>query len=613
LVALLAATRWATWATRKAAAACRAVVALLMAVALVYGLGASQAEAHSVLLEAVPAPNATLSASPPEIRLTFNERMEKELYSIYVVNEQGTRMDMPAAQMSVDQRELIAHPPKLPDGVYTISYHIISADGHPVEQSYVVTVGRTAGLTATADFQHKHTETVYGFRMLHYLFLLTLIGWVAWRTCVPDANEEARRRYRKWLGYLRGLNLLFVLESLALQTIDAVGDITGANVASLWFHTPVGGAWLASVAVALAAYAVIGRSRALDAAWIIAAIAVQALSGHPLAAQPVWLAAIPDAIHLAAASLWAGGLGLLAVFVRRVPEAARTFLPRFSAAALYSMIALVATGAIMTLVYVPHLSDLLYTGWGRFLIAKLVLVALVVVAGSQLRRHLRHRGSVRAAAGEQGGRLAAPQRGLAFRAAAAAGDASREAAAQALAAAEGVNDRPASPRYAAARNASEFDEALGRWLQLDFALMVAIVAIVGIFTYLSPTPANVPLTWTIEGTGVTRSLSITPNSPGAVNQFAVYVTQDMAAADVKLVQLRLVSEDRPEVAPIEVELQRTETDARGLQAGRKLTAFTAEGRYLPFPGKWRAELTVRDANDDEQVWKRSMRIYAAGG
>jgi copper transport protein len=526
-----------------------------------YGPGARPAAAHSVLLQAVPAPNATLAASPPEIRLTFNERMEKELYSIYVVNEKGARVSMPAAQMSVDQRELVAHPPKLPDGVYTISYHIISADGHPVEQSYVVTVGRAAGLTEAVDFQHKHTETVYGFRMLHYLFLLTLIGWVGWRTYVPDADEEARRRHAKWLGYLRGLNLLFVLETLALQTIDAVGDITWANVASLWFHTQVGWAWLASVAVALAAYVAVGRSRALDAAWALAAIVVQTLSGHPLAAQPVWLAAIPDAIHLAAASLWAGGLGLLAVFARRAPAAARAFLPRFSAAALYSIIALVATGAVLTLVYVPSLPDLLYTGWGRFLIAKLVLVALVVYTGSRLRRHLRSEGGAPASAGKD----------------------------------------------------EAFAGPIGKWLQLDFAMMLAIVAIVGILTYLSPTPANVPLTWTIEGAGVTRSLSITPNAPGAVNQFAVYVTEDAAAADVKLVQLRLVSEDRPEVAPIEVALRRTEADARGLQPGRKLAAFTAEGRYLPFPGKWRIELTVRDANDSEQVWKRSMRIFPASG
>jgi hypothetical protein len=151
---------------------------------------------------------------------------------------------------------------------------------------------------------------------------------------------------------------------------------------------------------------------------------------------------------------------------------------------------------------------------------------------------------------------------------------------------------------------------LNRWLQFDLVLMGAIVAVVGIFTYLSPTPANAPLEWKVEEPGILRTVSITPNTPGAAaNQFAVYITQQNELPPVKLVQLKLVPVGREDVAPIEVPLQRRETASGDRAAKSSLAAFMAEGPYLPFPGKWKVELTVRDANDDERVWSRDMRVF----
>jgi copper transport protein len=516
--------------------------------AAVWGCLAEPAEAHSVLTEAVPAPNGTTAVSPERIRLTFNERLEKELYSISVYDEKGAKVDTPPAVMSQDQQQISVELPKLPDGLYTVSYRIISADGHPVAESYVLTVGKPTGRTEAAALGHKHLETVYGFRILHYLFFLLLLGWVWWKPYVPlQGDGDAASRYDRWLRYWRHLNALFVLETVALQTIDAVGDLTWSNISGLWFRTSAGWSWLALAAVSLSAYAVVGRNRALDAAWLAAALLAKSLSGHPLAESPVWSAAVPDALHLAAGALWAGGLGAAAVLHRRHPAAVRAFLPRFSRAALYSLITLAVTGTILTIRYVPKLSELVFTGWGRWLLVKLGLAALVVTTGARLRRLMKRQTDER---------------------------------------------------------------RLESWLQADAALMAAIVAVVGIFTYLSPTPQNVPLNWKTEEPGVVRTVSITPNAPGAApNQFAVYITQDSGKPAIKLAQLRLTPLSRPEVAPIEVPLQPEESDARGLRPGASLTAFLAEGPYLPFPGRWRVELTVRDANDDERVWTKDMRIF----
>ncbi|KIL39139.1 hypothetical protein SD70_22190 [Gordoniibacillus kamchatkensis] len=529
----------------------RALTVLLLTVVLAAALlcwPGREAAAHSVLTEAVPAPNSTVAAAPERIRLTFNERLEKELYSITVIDEKGAKVITPPAVMSQDQRQISVELPKLADGLYTVSYHIISADGHPVAESYVLTIGKPTGTTEAVELGHKHLETVYSFRMLHYFFFLMLLGWLWWKPYVPlQSDEDAAMRYGRWLRYWRHLNALFVLETIALQTIDAVGDITWSNISDLWFRTSAGWSWLALAAVSLAAYIITGRNRAMEAAWIAAALVAKALAGHPLAASPVWSAVVPDVLHLAAGTLWAGGLGIVAVLYRRHPEAVRAFLPRFSRAALYSVAVLAVTGSLLVFRYVPKLTDLVFTGWGLWLLAKLGLVALVVATGAKLRRMMRRR---------------------------------------------------------------EDDRRLHAWLQADIALMLAIVGVVGIFTYLSPTPQNAPLNWKTQEPGVARTVSITPNVPGAApNQFAVYITQDNAKPAVKLVQMKLKPLSHPEVAPIEVPLERVETDARKVRPGASLTAFLTEGPYLPFPGKWRVELTVRDANDDERVWTQDMRIF----
>ena len=50
---------------------------------------AGSARAHSLLLESAPAADALLAASPPEISLRFNNRIEKKLSTIRLLDERG--------------------------------------------------------------------------------------------------------------------------------------------------------------------------------------------------------------------------------------------------------------------------------------------------------------------------------------------------------------------------------------------------------------------------------------------------------------------------------------------------------------------------------------------
>jgi copper transport protein len=109
--------------------------------------------------------------------------------------------------------------------------------------------------------------------------------------------------------------------------------------------------------------------------------ATPGLSGHAISGDWASAAIFADTIHVLAMALWLGGLVVLAVvtLARGVPAEARDAVARFSRLALGCITALVVTGAFQTWRQVGSLDALRGTDYGRILVVKLVLVALVVV------------------------------------------------------------------------------------------------------------------------------------------------------------------------------------------------------------------------------------------
>src|SRR5262247_2162392 len=56
---------------------------------------ASSTLGHSLLIESVPAANATLAAPPGELLLRFNNRIEKKLSKVRVIGADGARLEVP--------------------------------------------------------------------------------------------------------------------------------------------------------------------------------------------------------------------------------------------------------------------------------------------------------------------------------------------------------------------------------------------------------------------------------------------------------------------------------------------------------------------------------------
>jgi putative copper export protein len=108
------------------------------------------------------------------------------------------------------------------------------------------------------------------------------------------------------------------------------------------------------------------------------------LSGHS-AVEPNsgWLSQLADWLHLAAASLWVGGLVALVLCVWPVaPALRRSSFLGFSRLATVLIALLLLAGTYLGILRLPAVSDLWETAYGRTLLVKLALVALALAWGA---------------------------------------------------------------------------------------------------------------------------------------------------------------------------------------------------------------------------------------
>ena len=99
------------------------------------------APAHSLLVRSEPGRSATVTRAPERVRLWFSERIEPAYAKLSVWSEAGKQVD--AGDAAVDSNDpilLSVSTPNLGPGRYTVSFRVLSVDGHVVESSFAFTV-----------------------------------------------------------------------------------------------------------------------------------------------------------------------------------------------------------------------------------------------------------------------------------------------------------------------------------------------------------------------------------------------------------------------------------------------------------------------------------------
>jgi copper resistance protein C len=99
------------------------------------------AAAHSLLLESSPAANTVLTAPPPGVTLRFNNRIEKGLSRLRLIDARGEGWDL-TVQADGPPDRVEASLPLLGPGLWRLEWHVLSTDGHVVSGALPFRVGR---------------------------------------------------------------------------------------------------------------------------------------------------------------------------------------------------------------------------------------------------------------------------------------------------------------------------------------------------------------------------------------------------------------------------------------------------------------------------------------
>ncbi|WP_442601632.1 copper resistance CopC/CopD family protein [Paenibacillus sp. KN14-4R] len=535
----------------------KCAVLLLMLTCL--GMAIPQSvSAHAVVLKTVPESNVQLEQSPPVISITFNERLEDGAYYIKLLDSQGKVVSENKPRMNGDHTGIEVDAPKLTDGLYLVSYHVISADGHPVGGSFPFTIGARSGTsdgTGTIDTMNGHqmeissdmsvsTLSIFLSRGFWYLMILLTMGWIFWLRTPFAARAGLRSKLSSWTLNLQRVLFLSTLVVIFTHLEDLLGDSGLDQLFAVFFSTSIGLFWLAALALSLIGLLVIGRWAWLDYLWIIAFLFGKSLTGHAAAMDLKWVTVGLNFVHLMAASIWAGGLLLALVIWKKAREEMVGYLRSFSTFAFVSFVLLAITGLSSVALFLPSIEYVTYTQWGILMLIKTAVVLLVAVTALIIRITMR----------------------------------------------------------------KSQEHAQYRWLKIDFSLMLIIVLLVGFITYLSPTPTTKPLNWHQMGATIHMSSRISPLHVGD-NTFLtkVWIPEDEGAP--KKVQMLLHNLDQPDLPAIEVPLEPfTDPSSAEVFDEFKRYDYKAVGAYLPFRGKWQLEIRVMRATDDEKVYQKETRV-----
>lgn len=106
--------------------------------------GVLPAQAHAKLVRTSPSDGATLSASPPEVALVFNEPIDPKFVTIRVTSDGREDVTKGAAEA---EGSAVYQPVRSPldEGRYSVAYKVTSKDGHPVSGSFSFQVGDGKG------------------------------------------------------------------------------------------------------------------------------------------------------------------------------------------------------------------------------------------------------------------------------------------------------------------------------------------------------------------------------------------------------------------------------------------------------------------------------------
>ena len=383
----------------------RAVALLTIAFVTLLGVMAwpEVAAAHSVLESTSPSSGETVASVPDRIVLRFNEPVNVADGAVRLLDVEGDDIDVPAAK-AVDATVTVDLPADLGDGSYVVAWKVMSADSHPVSGAYTFAIGAPSVASDGSDpLAAARAEGSGGpgpqiavdvAASLAYGGVLLAVGAALFIVFVGAGVSVAPLRRLVTLGAIIGGVGLVAGIAAAAALVDG-GWPSGATIGDEIVGSPglqallgVFGLGLLVLAVSRPFPDLVRRIVAIDGT--IAALVAFVIVGHTRTASPVALTMALDVVHLAAAAVWTGGLVALLVALREPSDAGSrsTVVARFSSVATVAILAVALAGAVLGWRIVGGWDALTGTTYGVLLLVKVGLFAVLAAVGGYNRFRL---------------------------------------------------------------------------------------------------------------------------------------------------------------------------------------------------------------------------------
>ena len=366
-------------------------------------------DAHTLVSATEPTDGAALDQVPAALVIYFVSPVEVRAGAVQVVDPSGRRVDRGRVERPGGDQRVVRVPLRRDlSGPYLASWRVTSVDDHPITGSLSFLVAADAAGTGTGDL----AGVLLGIcRFSLFAALVLLVGGFVFLIVIwPEGLGTPRVRrllVSAWtvaaavtlLGIPlhgaveAGVPLPRALDPALLRDVlgTRYGLASAARIGLLAAAVPLilamlrrpelvrpgGPRWLVPLACLLGA----------------GLLVTPGLAGHAGSGGLVPLGVAADLLHLAAISVWLGGLVILVTCVLPQPEPAelRQVVPRFSELAFDAVVVVVISGLFQAWRQVGGLSALTATPYGRLLLAKVAVVAVLVGFGVVSRRMVQDR------------------------------------------------------------------------------------------------------------------------------------------------------------------------------------------------------------------------------
>jgi copper transport protein len=320
--------------------------------------------AHATLVKVTPESGAVFSTPPLSVRLVFDDDVRAGSGIKAIRNDGGASVLDGKARVVRGRTLVVPLQSGLSDGDYTVLWRVVSDDGHAIAGVTVFGVG--AGRpppTAALSVRNGPTVKDVVSRWLLFAGLLTAVGAAFFRLMVAPVPVRV---------FLGSFLLVFIGVSGLLHDVP-VASRFGGTMAAVALVSAFG-----AVFAAIAPMYPVLEPLVLGAAFLL--LPAPSVAGHALDPGRSRLEFVDDLIHVAAASVWLGGLLALGLALRRGGDRGPV-MRRFSNIAVVSVAVLAITGGVRAVSELSSVSQLWTTGYGRALIVKTALLAVLVAIG----------------------------------------------------------------------------------------------------------------------------------------------------------------------------------------------------------------------------------------